>query len=286
MPFIGNQPALSYTSFAKQDFTTSATTSYTLDNPVTNANELALFINFVRQEPTTAYSASGTSLTLTSATSASDDMYCVYLGKAVQTVNPPSGSVGNSQLDVSAINSQTAETSIAGGDEVLIYDTSASALKKMTRTNFVSGIGGVNTPAFSAEKSGAQSISNTTRTTILFNNEFYDSSSAYDTSTGKFTPQTAGKYLVVSNVFLDSDANSNFSQGFIELYKNSSVITEAIMDERSGNDARRRSVHISAIVDMNGSSDFLLVQGYIDMTSSGTPQIGDMSTFSAFKIIE
>jgi hypothetical protein len=89
MPFIGNQPALSYTSFAKQDFTTSATTSYTLDNPVANANELALFINFVRQEPTTAYSASGTSLTLTSATSASDDMYCVYLGKAVQTVNPP-----------------------------------------------------------------------------------------------------------------------------------------------------------------------------------------------------
>ena len=64
MPFIGNQPALSYTSFAKQDFTTSATTSYTLDNPVTNANELALFFNFVRQDHTTAYSASGTSITL------------------------------------------------------------------------------------------------------------------------------------------------------------------------------------------------------------------------------
>jgi len=95
MPFIGNQPALSYTSFAKQDFTTSATTSYTLDNPVANANELALFINFVRQEPTTAYSASGTSLTLTSATSATDDMYCVFLGKAVQTVTPANNSVTN-----------------------------------------------------------------------------------------------------------------------------------------------------------------------------------------------
>ena len=103
MPFIGNQPALSYTSFAKQDFTTSATTSYTLDNPVTNENELALFINFVRQEPTTAYTASGTSLTLTSATSASDDMYCVFLGKAVQTVNPPNGSVGASQIADSSI---------------------------------------------------------------------------------------------------------------------------------------------------------------------------------------
>jgi len=105
MPFIGNQPALSYTSFAKQDFTTSATTSYVLDYPVTNANEIALFINFVRQEPTTAYTASGTSLTLTSATSASDDMYAIFLGKAVQTVNPPAGSVGTSQLANGAVTS-------------------------------------------------------------------------------------------------------------------------------------------------------------------------------------
>jgi hypothetical protein len=100
--YLGNQPALAYTSLAKQDFTTSATTSYVLDNPVANANEIALFINFVRQEPTTAYTASGTSLTLTSATSATDDMYCVFLGKAVQTVNPPAGSVGLDKIDSTA----------------------------------------------------------------------------------------------------------------------------------------------------------------------------------------
>ena len=119
MPFIGNQPALSFTSFAKQDFTTSATTSYTLDNPVANANELALFINFVRQEPTTAYSASGTTLTLTEATSSSDDMYCVYLGKAVQTVNPPNGSVGTSQL-------ASGNLSIPNGN--LLFDTASKGI--------------------------------------------------------------------------------------------------------------------------------------------------------------
>ncbi len=32
MPFIGNQPAEAFSSFQKQDFTTSATTSYTLEN--------------------------------------------------------------------------------------------------------------------------------------------------------------------------------------------------------------------------------------------------------------
>ena len=115
MPFIGNQPAESYSAFQKQDFTVTATTSYTLDNPVANANELALFINFVRQEPTTAYSASGTSLTLTSATSATDDMYCVYLGKAVQTVNPPNASVGTSQLVDGAVTSAKLASGVGVG---------------------------------------------------------------------------------------------------------------------------------------------------------------------------
>jgi hypothetical protein len=130
MSYIGNQPAESYSAFQKQDFSTSATTSYTLDHPVANQNELALFINFVRQEPTTAYTASGTSLTLTSATSSSDDMYCVYLGKAIQTVNPPSGSVGSSQVAASIITGQTALASEpADTDEFLVSD--AGTLKRI-----------------------------------------------------------------------------------------------------------------------------------------------------------
>jgi hypothetical protein len=117
--YLGNQPALAYTSLAKQDFTTSATTSYVLDNPVANENEIALFINFVRQEPTTAYTASGTSLTLTSATSASDDMYCVFLGKAVQTVNPPADSVGTSQITNGAVTSSKMFSGFANGITVV-----------------------------------------------------------------------------------------------------------------------------------------------------------------------
>ena len=130
MPFIGNQPAESYSAFQKQDFSTSATTSYTLDHPVSNQNEIALFINFVRQEPTAAYTASGTTLTLTSATSSSDDMYCVYLGKAVQTVNPPSGSVGSSQVSADLITGQTALASEPDDtDEFLVSD--AGTLKRI-----------------------------------------------------------------------------------------------------------------------------------------------------------
>ena len=70
MAYIGPLPAETFTSFATQEFSTSATTSYTLDHPVTNENELALFINNVRQQPGSgkAYTASGTALTLSAAT--------------------------------------------------------------------------------------------------------------------------------------------------------------------------------------------------------------------------
>jgi hypothetical protein len=129
MGYLGNAPALAYTSFAKQDFTVTATTSYSLDHPVANENELALFINFVRQEAGTAYSASGTTLTLTEATSSSDDMYCVFLGKAVQTVNPPNASVGTSQLVDGAVtpSKQSALANPFASQLLHVRDEKASA---------------------------------------------------------------------------------------------------------------------------------------------------------------
>ena len=95
MPYIGNQPAEQFTSFATQEFSTSATTSYTLDHAVTNENEIALFMNNVRQQPGSgkAYTATGTALTLSEATASTDTMYCVFLGRALQTVTPATNSI-------------------------------------------------------------------------------------------------------------------------------------------------------------------------------------------------
>jgi hypothetical protein len=104
LSYIGNQPAEKYTTFSVQHFTTSATTTYTLDFPVANENEIALFINNVRQEPGSsyAYTADGTNLVLSAATSASDTMYAVFIGKAVQTVTP-----GANSITASMFNSNT-----------------------------------------------------------------------------------------------------------------------------------------------------------------------------------
>ena len=100
MAYIGNIPAEKFTSVDIQNFTVSATANYTLDRPVANENEIELFINNVRQHPGSgkAYTASGTALTLSEATAGTDTMYCVYQGKARQTVTPATSSVTNDML--------------------------------------------------------------------------------------------------------------------------------------------------------------------------------------------
>jgi len=132
MSYIGATPAESYASFYVQHFTTSATTSYALDYPVVNENDLRLVINNVVQQPGSgkAYTAAASTLTLSAATTTSDTMYTVFLGRALQTVNPPADSVGGSQLADTAISGQTAlGAEPADTDEFLVSD--AGTLKRM-----------------------------------------------------------------------------------------------------------------------------------------------------------
>ena len=154
MPYIGNQPAEQFTSFATQEFSTSATTSYTLDHAVTNENEIALFINNVRQQPGSgkAYTATGTALTLSAATASTDTMYCVFLGRALQTVTPATNSVTTSMLSINGdelILDADGDTSItADTDDQIDFKTGgtdAATIDSSANLKFNSGFGSVST---------------------------------------------------------------------------------------------------------------------------------------------
>ena len=242
MPFIGNQPALSYTSFAKQDFTTSATTTYTLDNPVANANELALFINFVRQEPTTAYSASGTTLTLTSATSSSDDMYCVYLGKAVQTVNPPNASVGASQI---------VDASITSG-------------------KLASGVLPVNTPMFFVNKNSTNTtVAEGTNVKVTDFDEIYDTNNAF--ASNKFTPGVAGHYYMEGTTSINIANAGSYLQAMI--YKNGSMISYQQVVAEGTNATYSVTANV---IDLANTTDYYEL--YIRHNTGGNSSINYSST--------
>ena len=103
MPFIGNTPDVNFTSFAKQDITGNGGANYTLTHAVANANEIEVYVNNVRQEPTDAYSVNGTALSMTGNVASSDNFYVIFLGKAIQTTVPPDGSVSTAKIADNAI---------------------------------------------------------------------------------------------------------------------------------------------------------------------------------------
>ena len=89
MPYVGNPLADAFSSREKQDLTGQSGTSFTLTHAVSHANDLSVYINHVRQEPTTAYSVNGTTLTTTGSVASTDDFYIIYDELAVQSISHP-----------------------------------------------------------------------------------------------------------------------------------------------------------------------------------------------------
>ena len=258
MSYIGTPPSNAFTSLLKQDFSTSATTGYTLDHAVNNANDIALFINFVRQEPTAGYAASGTTLTLTSATASSDDMYCVYLGQALQTVNPPNVSVGTAQLIDGAVTS----AKLASGAVA-------------------------NTPAFEAYGSLMANQADNTWIKLAFNAEKFDTNSMYDTSAYRFTPTVAGKYYVYSFCSLYSDTTYKLYVSNLAIYKNGSSYKYTPNNNNPSAFHNENFETVLATIDMNGSSDYLEIYGRANVDSGyvGIDLRETIGGFGAYRIL-
>ena len=105
MPFIGTTPTQGFvSSFPKQSFTPNgSTTVFTLTNPVATANDLEVFVGNVRQEPTTAYTAAGTTLTMSEAPASGLNFYVINKSFAQVTTTPPDNSVGTAKIVNSAV---------------------------------------------------------------------------------------------------------------------------------------------------------------------------------------
>ena len=283
MAYIGNTPAENYASFLTETFSVSATANYTLSHAVSNENDIRLVINGVVQQPGSgkAYTASGTTLTLTSATVSGDVMYAVYLGRALQTVNPPNASVGNSQTAPTIITGQTAETSIATDDTILIHDTSASALRKMTRANFVSGLGSVaGDVAFRVVPSSAQSISSTATTVIAFGTETFDIGGGF--ASNKFTVPSgkAGLYFFNLQVISNQDIGDDKQQA--EIRVNGTGVTFGANNGSGG--SYRAGISISALANLSVADEVDCT--YFHQSSGITLGSGSFTTFHGFRISE
>jgi acyl CoA:acetate/3-ketoacid CoA transferase beta subunit len=127
MAYLGREPQ--YGSFEKQSITADgSTTTFTLDYTVGSSSSIFVSVAGVAQEPEVAYNigSGGTQIIFTAAPASSDTVFVIFLGIAMEVAT----------LGTGAITGQTELAEVAANDDLLlIYDTSAGALKKIQKSN-------------------------------------------------------------------------------------------------------------------------------------------------------
>jgi len=206
---------------------------------------------------------------------------------AINATKIADSSIENEHLNVLAITGHTAETSIADGDTILIHDASASALRKMTKANFVSGIGGTNTPSFLARANTNQTINDATSTQIVFGTEYYDTANGFASNTYTIPSGQAGKYHLY--FYIDAyDAGDSLVRLIGSLYKNGSTAMESTS---FFSEVNNRVFSSGSIVLDLSAGDTLKIHGYLDTADGSTSAaVGDSSEahtyFGGYKLIE
>ena len=163
----------------------------------------------------------------------------------------------------------------SSGDTISVPSGATINLSNATQT----GVGGVNTPAFHATVNASNSTTDNVPTKMTFATEVFDTDSAYDTSTSRFTVPSgkAGKYFIYSRVRVNSDTDSEIYD--IVIRKNGSGVLQ-----HSANQYRYTSAYVSGILDLS-ASDYLEV--YV-LISGGLNLRNDQKEcfFGGYKIIE
>ena len=229
----------------------ASTTAFTLDVAPSSTLDIEVFVENVRQDPNSAYSLSGTTLTFAAAPpSGTNNIYVVHQAKAVGTISPAAGTVNADSFDNTVISGHDALTAIPDTtDELLISDGGT-----IKRIDF-SLLG--NAPAFAAKRDSTQGIANASWVKLQINTEDYDVGSAYDASTNyRFTVPSgkAGKYFFVGKARL-----SNVT-GYVtlDLYKNGSLAGIQFRSQSYG--TSYESAIITAILDLS-ASDYIELYG-------------------------
>ena len=137
---------------------------------------------------------------------------------------------------------------------------------------------------FCSVNSNATNITDNVATEVVFSNENFDSNSAYNTSTGRFTPQTAGKYFVTSTLMLNANGIDIWHQGTNHIRKNGSTLAQTTADGFDNYAMYELPLSCSTIIECNGTTDYISTFATLNVTSGGNPQYGAGSRMVIFRI--
>tara|TARA_R100000231_G_scaffold28660_1_gene25449 strand:+ start:34 stop:630 length:597 start_codon:yes stop_codon:yes gene_type:complete len=157
-----------------------------------------------------------------------------------------------------------------------------------TLQNNGASVGGANTPAFMVAKNSSTTITRSTNTKLILDREILDTDNAHDTSTGKFQPQTAGKYYVYAKTNMYGN-QSTVNNGGLKIYFNGSEVAKDTMAANS-NAEYVINLKVETILTFNGSSDYAEIYADIDGATNNTFYVIGHSTiartyFGGYKLI-
>lgn len=158
--------------------------------------------------------------------------------------------------------------SVAGTPTLTLPTTSGTIL---TSANTFANSGG---PAFSAYRSTTQSIANASFTKVQCDTEEFDTNSNYDNSTNyRFTPTVAGYYQISGAVA----GAAAYAQLLASIYKNGSEFKRGAQAGSAG--AYLFQAAVSALIYLNGTTDYVELYAYQQSGGSGTINNGQALTY-------
>ena len=265
-----------------------STTDFTLDVAPGNVLDIEVFVGNVRQDPNSAYTLSGTTLSFTGAPpSGTNNVYVVHQAKSVGTIDVPAlgvstaslqaNSVTGAKLNTDVISAQTAlGATPADTDEFLVSD--AGTLKRVDYSYIKAGD---NTPAFFAHADGNQtSLTDNTYTKVSLATEVYDTDSAFASSRFTVPSGEAGKYIIYGSVRPDADSNSDLRNSYLAFYLNGSRYSENRMNY--SNSLIRGATNTATISIDLSAGDYVELYGATDTDGSARSFVGGSSYRSTF----
>ena len=142
MGYLGTPPQSGFITTAKQRVTSSTNNYVDLDHAISSIADVIVFVNFVKQDTTNLSLTTSTRITLGGTLVSSDIVEIHYLGKAVNTQTPGTGTVTNDMLAGSIANSKLANSSITlNGSAVSLGGSATISSGDFVRLNSVTGTG-------------------------------------------------------------------------------------------------------------------------------------------------
>jgi hypothetical protein len=280
MAYLGTKPQSGFISQEANQYFTGLTQNYIdLNQSISSLSSVIVLVNGVVQENSDLTLTSTSRITLGATLVASDKVTCIYVAKISSTQAPATGSVTSDMLSGSIANSKLANSSVSINGSTLALGGS------------LTGIGDDNAPSFMSYMSSTQAISNNSTTVLAFNNDSgttggikaYDTNNAFNTSTYRFTPQTAGYYFAFMYVGLQ-DLNSG-NLYVINLMKNGSSDGNKFSQfqiRQNGTDNIYGNTQ--GITYLNGSSDYINATLYHNHGSNRSTADTYNTGFGAYRL--